>query len=155
MASALGGPALPYAHGRNLLPIARDASLPWVDEIFSEHCTDTVPAWTGGQTAQQRMIRSGSWKLIYAHGYPVQLYDLAADPHERRNLGAVAEHGAVRERLLARVLDGWDPDHVARRIRERRREKDVLDAWARSVRPDDDYRWRLLPEHNRLDPVSS
>jgi choline-sulfatase len=109
MATALGGPALPYGHGRDLLPVARDASAPWIDEIFAEHCTDTVPAWTGGQTAQQRMIRSGNWKLIYAHGYPVQLYDLASDPHERRDLGGIAEHAAVRERLLARVLDGWDP----------------------------------------------
>jgi len=154
MAAALGGPALPYAHGRNLLPMARDASAPWIDEIFAEHCTDTVPAWTGGRTAQQRMIRSGNWKLIYAHGYPVQLYDLASDPHERRDLGGMAAHAAVRERLLARVLDGWDPERIAARIRERRREKDVLDAWARSVRPGDDYRWQLLPEHNRLDPVS-
>jgi choline-sulfatase len=154
MAAALGGPALPYAHGRNLLPIARDASAPWIDEIFAEHCTDTVPAWTGGRTAQQRMIRSGNWKLIYAHGYPVQLYDLASDPHERRDLGGMAAHAAVRERLLARVLDGWDPERIAARIRERRREKDVLDAWARSVRPGDDYRWQMLPEHNRLDPVS-
>jgi choline-sulfatase len=100
------------------------------------------------------MIRSGNWKLIYAHGYPVQLYDLASDPHERRDLGGMAAHAAVRERLLARVLDGWDPERIAARIRERRREKDVLDAWARSVRPGDDYRWQLLPEHNRLDPVS-
>ena len=47
-----------------------------------------------------------------------------------------------------------DPERIATRIRERRREKDVLDAWARSVRPGDDYRWQLLPEHNRLDHVS-
>jgi choline-sulfatase len=60
----------------------------------------------------------------------------------------------VRERLTARVLDGWNPERVAQRIRERRRDKDVLDAWARSVRPGDDYRWQLLPEHNRLDAVS-
>jgi choline-sulfatase len=136
------------------MPIARDAQAPWTDEVFSEHCTDTVPAWTGGQTAQQRMVRSGRWKLIYAHGYPTQLYDLATDPHERVDLAGDARHTAVRERLTARVLDGWNPERVAQRIRERRRDKDVLDAWARSVRPGDDYRWQLLPEHNRLDAVS-
>ena len=31
----------------------------------------------------------------------------------------------MRERLLARVLDGWDPERIAARIRERRRDKDV------------------------------
>jgi hypothetical protein len=51
------------------------------------------------------------------------------------------------------VLDGWDPDAIARRIVERRQDKDVIDAWARQVRPPDEFRWNLLPEHNRLDPV--
>jgi choline-sulfatase len=43
---------------------------------------------------------------------------------------------------------------IAARIRERRREKEILEAWARNVQPGDDYRWTLLPEHNRLDPVA-
>jgi choline-sulfatase len=154
MAAALGGPALPYGHGRDLLPVARDPRAPWLDEAFSEHCTDTVPAWTGGQSTQQRMIRSGDWKLIYSHGHPVQLFDLAQDPHERRDLAADPQHAALRDRLLARVLDGWDPVQVAARIAERRREKSVLEAWARNVRPDDEFRWTLLPEQNRLDAVN-
>ena len=60
---------------------------------------------------------------------------------------------AVRERLLARVLEGWDPEHVRTRIAERRRDKELIDAWARSVDPPDAFRWKLLPEHNRLDKV--
>jgi hypothetical protein len=52
------------------------------------------------------------------------------------------------------VLDGWDPERVRARIAERRRDKDVIGAWARNVRPRDEYRWNLLPEHNRLDPVA-
>jgi choline-sulfatase len=151
MVDALGGPALPYSHGRSLLPVARDASAPWRDEVFVEHCTDNVPAWTGGRAAQQRMIRSGKLKLIYAHGYAPQLFDLAADPYERNDLAGDPAHAAVRDALLARVLESWDPDHVARRIRERRRDKDVIDAWARQVRPRDEFRWQLLPEHNRLE----
>lgn len=154
MASALGGPALPYGRGRDLLPIARDSRATWVDEVFSEHCTDTVPAWTGGQSTQQRMVRSGTWKLIYSHGYPAQLFDLANDPHERHDLAGDPQHATLRARLLARVLDGWNPEHVAARIAARRREKDVLDAWARNVRPDDEFRWQLLPEQNRLDAVN-
>ena len=154
MAAALGGPPLPYSHGRDLMPIIRDARAPWTDEAFSEHCTDTVPAWTGGQTAQQRMVRSGDWKLIYSHGYATQLFDLASDPHERSNLADDPRHAAVCERLTARVLHGWNPERVAARIRERRRDKDILDAWARNVRPSDGFRWQLLPELNRLESVS-
>ncbi|HEX4883699.1 MAG TPA: sulfatase-like hydrolase/transferase [Casimicrobiaceae bacterium] len=154
MVEALGGPALPHGHGRSLLGVARDARAAWTDEVFVEHCTDTVPAWTGGRATQQRMVRSGTWKLVYSHGHPPQLFDLASDPHERRDLAQDPLHAATRDRLLARVLEGWDPEHVAARIRERRRDKDVLDAWARQVRPPDEFRWTLLPEHNRLDAIS-
>jgi choline-sulfatase len=52
------------------------------------------------------------------------------------------------------VLSGWNPDAIAARIRERRLDKDILDGWARHVRPRDEFRWNLLPEHNRLDPVT-
>jgi choline-sulfatase len=154
MAAALGGPALPFGHGRDLLPIARDPHVPWLNEVFSEHCTDTVPAWTGGQSVQQRMVRSGDWKLVYSHGYAPQLFDLAHDPDERHDLASEPRHAATRDALLERVLEGWDPARIATRIAERRREKNILDAWARSVRPNDDFRWQLLPEHNRLEPVS-
>jgi choline-sulfatase len=151
MSQALGGPPLPFGHGRDLMPIARVARTPWIDEVFSEHCTDTVPAWTGGRSVQQRMVRSGTWKLVYSHGYAPQLFDLARDPHERNDLAGDAAHAEVRDRLLARVLEGWDPERIAHRIRERRREKAILEAWARAVQPRDEFRWQLLPEHNRLE----
>ncbi len=153
MVDALGGPALPHARGRSLLAVARDARTNWVDETFVEHCTDSVPAWTGGRATQQRMIRSGRWKLVYHHGDAPQLFDLDTDPHERDDLSAQPVHAARRERLLARVLDGWHPDAIAARIRARRQDKDIIDAWARHVGPRDTFRWNLLPEHNRLDPV--
>jgi choline-sulfatase len=154
MIDAMGGPALPHGHGRSLMPVLTDKSAPWTDEVFCEHCTDVVPAWTGGRASQQRMIRSGSWKLIYSHGDAPQLFDLASDPEERNDLASDPRHAAVLERLNARVLDGWDPDFVAQRIRERRRDKDVIDAWARNVRPPDEFRWNLLPEHNRLESAA-
>jgi choline-sulfatase len=151
MVDALGGPPLPHGRGRSLLPIARDPHAAWHDETFCEHCTDVVPAWTGGRAAQQRMVRSGRFKLIYYHGYAPQLFDLEADPHERSDLANDPRHASTRERLLARVLDGWNPDAIAARIRARREEKDVIDRWARNVQPRDAYRWTLLPEHNRLE----
>jgi len=153
MVDALGGPRLPHSHGRSLLPVARDARAKWHDEVFVEHCTDKVPAWTGGRETRQRMVRSGRWKLIYHHGDAPQLFDLAVDAHERRDLASDPAHAATRERLVARVLEGWDPDAVAARIRARRQDKDIIDGWARHVRPPDEFRWTLLPEHNRLDSV--
>ena len=133
---------------------ARDAAADWIDEAFAEHVTDRVPAWTGGRETQQRMIRSGRWKLVAHHGDAPQLFDLDTDPHERRDLAGDPAHAERVAHLLARVLDGWDPAAIQQRIRARRLDKDVIDAWARHVRPSDAFRWTLLPEHNRLDPVA-
>ena len=151
MADVLGAPALPHAQGRSFMEVARDAGASWLDETFVEHCTDSVPAWTGGRPVQQRMVRSGRWKLVYYHGEPLQLYDLHADPHERNDLSGHPDLRDVQARLLARVLEDWNPDAIAERIRERRRDKDIIDQWARNVRPPDVFRWNLRPEFNQLE----
>jgi choline-sulfatase len=100
------------------------------------------------------MVRHGRYKLIHTHGDAPQLFDVDDDPRERHDLAGDPRHARLREALEARVLDAWDPEAIARRIAERRRDKDVIDEWARHVRPRDEFRWNLLPEHNRLDPVS-
>jgi len=151
MLDALEAPPLPHAQGRGFLDVARDPCAAWIDETFVEHCTDSVPAWTGGRPVQQRMVRSGRWKLIYYHGEPMQLFDLQSDPCERNDLANDAGCADVRERLLARVLDGWDPARIAERIRERRRDKNLIDQWARTVGPPDEFRWHLAPALNRLE----
>ena len=151
MIDAMGAPPLPHAQGRSFLDVARNADAPWIDETFAEHVTDTTPAWTGGRSVQQRMVRQGRHKLIYYHGEPPQLFDLDSDPHERRDLSGDPAHAEVREKLLARVLDGWNPDFIARRIRERRMDKNIIDQWARVVGPHDEFRWHLEPALNKLD----
>ena len=151
MLDALGAPALPNGQGISFLDAACDARAPWIDRTVSEYCTDAVPAWTGGQAVQQRMIRSGAWKLIYYHGYRPQLFNLASDPHECDDLAEKPDHRGVRDRLLAELLADWDPDAIAASMAVRRKDKDLLGAWARSVRPADQHRWNLEPEQNRLD----
>ena len=151
MIDALGASALPHAQGKSFLDVARDANAPWNDETFAENCTDTTPAWTGGRSVQQRMVRQGRYKLIYYHGEPLQLFDLENDPHERRDLSRDPKHADVRDMLLTRVLDGWNPEWIARRIRERRMDKNIIDQWARTVGPRDEFRWQLEPSLNRLD----
>jgi choline-sulfatase len=152
---ALGAAPLPHAQGRSFLAVARDAKAAWNDETFSEYCTDDTPSWTGGMATRQRMIRSSQWKLVYHHGYRPQLFDLASDPHELRDLADDSRHRDVRDRLEKRLLADWNPDAIAARMRERRRDKDVIGAWARKITPADQYRWHILPEHNRVDGPSA
>lgn len=151
MLEALGAPALPNAAGRSFLGAARNAGAAWQDETFSEYCTDTVPAWTGGQAVRQRMVRKGAWKLVYYHGYAPQLFDLASDPDELRDRAADPACAQIRADLTRRVLAGWDPDEIERRMRRRRADKDLIGAWARKTAPGDQYRWDARAAYNRLD----
>ncbi len=62
------------------------------------------------------MIRRGDWKLIwYPAGNAVQLFDLASDPGERRDLSKAPEKAQMRaelEALLVEHLYGCDLDWV-------------------------------------------
>jgi choline-sulfatase len=147
---AAGAPALPGADGRSFLAVARDGTAPWDDETFAEYCTDGMAPWAQGLAVQQRMVRAGPWKLVYYHGQRPQLFDLASDPQESRDLAEDPKYAAIRDDLTAKVLVAWDPDDIARRMAEHRRRKELLSAWSRRVEPPDSYRWTLKMEDNWL-----
>ena len=154
MVDALGGPALPHSRGRSLLPLLRDpAGAAWEDVAFSEFCQDSAGA--GGPFPDegifQRMIRRGPWKLNYYHGQPCQLFNLEEDPRELNDRAGDTACAQVAARLTAEVLDGWDPEWIARRMARMRAERTILAAWGRTVQPQDQYRWDLRPEMDYLD----
>ncbi len=97
------------------------------------------------------MIRQDRWKCIYYHGYRPQLFDLALDSDELDDLAEDPAYAAVRDRLMERILADWDPEHIARRMRQRLADKSLLAAWGQAVRPKDSIRWPLAAEQNRLD----
>ena len=55
-----------------------------------------------GQAVQQRMLRSGRWKLVHYQGHRPQLFDLAADPGEIDDLAASHPEKLAELRVL------WD-----------------------------------------------
>jgi uncharacterized sulfatase len=55
-----------------------------------------------------RTVRGARWKLNWHDRGNRELYDLAADPHETRNLAGAPEHASLRERLERR-LSVWRP----------------------------------------------
>jgi len=136
---AAQAPALPRSRGNSLLGVARSAAAPWIDETYSEYVTDIVPHWTGNRSTQQRMVRCGHWKLHYIHGEPVQLFDLASDLDERIDLATRPEFQAVRDALLAKVLQDWDPDAIHKETDIRRLEKDLLTQWGSATQPESSY----------------
>jgi arylsulfatase A-like enzyme len=75
--------------------------------IFWEYGRDATYLRPGKKSDQSPScaVREGNWKLLAnADGSRVELYDLATDPHESRNLAM--KRPAVSKRLTAKLL-GW------------------------------------------------
>ena len=83
--------------GRSLLPHLQGRE--GHDEVLGEYLAE-------GAIAPIVMVRSGSHKFIHSPADPDQLYDLADDPDERRNLAASA-NAATGEHWRERVRRTW------------------------------------------------
>ena len=145
----LGAPALPNGSGRSLMPMLRGEAVAWEDVAYSEYCSDQF-APAGG--VYQRMIRQGDWKLIYYHGEPPQLFNLAQDPDELHNRAGDPDCQAILAALSARVLRDWDPVQIKAKMAAMKQDANLLRNWANVVQPTDVIRWPLTPEMNYLDP---
>jgi choline-sulfatase len=60
------------------------------------------------------MIRHGKYKYIHYAGLPPMLFDLAADPHERSDLGRDPAAAAVVRECEAALRKVVDPDAADR-----------------------------------------
>lgn len=72
------------------------------------------------------MVRHGTFKYTYIHGYETQLYDVSVDPEEWNNLSGNGEYKDVEERCKAAILETFDPDAIEEGVRSRMRKKKVL-----------------------------
>lgn len=85
--------------GRSLAPLARGGQpADWPGERFGEY-------------GDLRMVRTPTHKLVRHYDCGAdELYDLKADPDERRNLAEDAVHAALRS-TLTRRLEAWYAGH--------------------------------------------
>ena len=96
------GSGRPETESVSLLPLMKGANPPWRDTFYGsydQHHYEPV--------ANLRMIRTDTWKLVrnFRTGED-ELYDLAEDPYELKNL---AEDDSAQEtkKTLAQRLDAW------------------------------------------------
>ena len=90
--------------GRSLLPLCRGQRPDgWRDAAYAESYNNiarsTLSDWA-------RTLRTADWRYtLYPGGHGEQLFRLADDPDETRNLAADPAHAAVRRDLRDRLLD--------------------------------------------------
>ena len=87
--------------GKSLLPLVRGDKPAWRTEWFYEHHTlpNIIPPSEGVRTARWKYFR---WMGV--EPAVEELYDLANDPREERNLVRVPEHADV----LAKLRGRWE-----------------------------------------------
>jgi uncharacterized sulfatase len=112
--AALGGATIPAGttiRGRDLTPLLRGTAEKWDDDFYAEY------SMRHGAQVHLRMLRTPQWKLVrdFLNEGRDELYDLAADPGEDRNLIADPSPAARRAlaeldaRLRARMRELKDP----------------------------------------------
>lgn len=100
-------PAAVKPDGCSLVPLLRDASAKLERNVFWH-----FPCYTGGG-GPCSAVRSGNWKLIeFFENRTAELYDLAADPGEQRNL---ADKEPKRAAELLAALRAWQASTSAPR----------------------------------------
>ena len=97
--------------------------------LFAEYLAEAT-------TAPIFMVRQGRFKYIHSPVDPPLLFDVESDPTERQNLAGQAEHADTEAALHARVLQRWDSDGIAERIRlSQKRRRLVLESDLQGQRP--------------------
>ena len=105
----LGQPVPERMQGKSLVPILREQQSPELhrDSVFAEYYNSNPPA----HSPQQRpvyatMFRTHQHKLVVYHGEETgELYDLAEDPGEFKNLWDAADHRDLKLDLMKRCFD--------------------------------------------------
>jgi len=100
--------------GRSLLPHLSGG--PDRDEVAAEYLAE-------GAIAPIVMIRRGRLKFIHSPADPDQLFDLAADPHERANLAGDPASAGLAGQFRREVAARWDLTTLDREVRESQRRR--------------------------------
>ncbi|MFM7149938.1 MAG: arylsulfatase [Gemmataceae bacterium] len=103
--ATLSDKARRQVQGRSLLPLLQDPRATWSNRLFVTH----VGRWPTGKAAQHARhnacIRDERWSLLLLPGGKRELYDLNADPGQKRDV--LANHPEPARQLTEAFDDWW------------------------------------------------
>lgn len=108
-----------FLDGVSLMPALGGEPLPVDRPIFTEYADY-------GLHTPTRMMRKGSYKLIYADGFDPLLFDMTNDPGEKNNLAGQATMKDVVDSMLTDILAEWDPVQIRQRVLSNQRNRDLF-----------------------------
>jgi len=109
--------------GRSLMAELGGDAVPSGDAVPGE----VIGEYLGeGAIAPVVMIRRGRFKFIHSPVDPDQLYDLLADPDERRNLAGAAAHAALAGEFRSEVGRRWQLPRIHQEVLASQRRRHLV-----------------------------
>jgi choline-sulfatase len=108
---------MPWTDGESLLPLATGGGR--AAPVAMEYAAE-------GSVSPMVALREGRWKHIRCAADPDLLFDLDADPGERRNLAADPAHAGTLARLRAASEARWDLSAYDAEVRESQARRRVV-----------------------------
>lgn len=98
----LAGVAIPNSvNGQSLVPLLRDGSATWREEILFEHWP--TEEGSGAIIPEFYAVRTAAWKYVEYVTGEKELYDLADDPYELTNLAGKWSYRDIEAELALRL----------------------------------------------------
>lgn len=113
------------------------------DEVIGEYTAE-------GARAPLVMIRRGALKFIHSPGDPDQLYDMKADPLERRNLAADEAHAERISSLRQECARRWNMVEISQQVLASQRQRRYLNDILRAQNVSWDYQPLLEARHQYI-----
>ena len=113
-------------------PIGAEAT-DWPEDVLCEYTAE-------GCDEPWLMLRRGARKMIWSETHGPQLFDLAADPNESRDLAGLPEHAAEVATMIAAIRAHWDVPRIhAAALESQQRRHMLRSALAQGQRPPWDW----------------